>query len=181
MNSKDLRDLHESFKNIVNEQQLDEFLGAGAQKAVDSATKKIQGGLEKIGVKINRTERGTVTKDQQQKRIQQNNSVDMFELIKGHLMSEGYADTEKAALAIMANMSEDWKESIVEQARSREFEHGSTRSSNTPSGNLSANRSGRGRGSRGPEFEHGSTRSMNTPSKNLGDGLPRDKKGNIMH
>lgn len=40
--------------------------------------------------------------------------VDMFELVKGHLMSEGYADSEKAALAIMANMSEGWRQSIVE-------------------------------------------------------------------
>jgi hypothetical protein len=29
-------------------------------------------------------------------------------------MSEGYADNEKAALAIMANMSEGWRQSIVE-------------------------------------------------------------------
>ena len=41
--------------------------------------------------------------------------VDLFDLVKGHLMSEGYADTEEAALAIMANMSEEWKQSIIEQ------------------------------------------------------------------
>jgi len=43
-----------------------------------------------------------------------NQDVDMFDLVKGHLMSEGYADTEEAALAIMANMSEEWRQSIVE-------------------------------------------------------------------
>jgi hypothetical protein len=37
-----------------------------------------------------------------------------FDLIKEHLMSKGYAETEEAALAIMSNMSEDWKQSIVE-------------------------------------------------------------------
>jgi hypothetical protein len=42
-------------------------------------------------------------------------SVDLFDLVKGHLLDEGYADTEEAALAIMANMSEEWKQSIVEQ------------------------------------------------------------------
>ena len=42
-------------------------------------------------------------------------SVDLFDIVKGHLMSEGYADTEEAALAIMANMSEEWRQSIVEQ------------------------------------------------------------------
>jgi len=40
--------------------------------------------------------------------------VDLYDIIKGHLMSEGYADDEKAALAIMANMSEEWRQSIVE-------------------------------------------------------------------
>jgi len=41
-------------------------------------------------------------------------SVDIFDLVKGHLLDEGYADTEDAALAIMANMSEEWKQSILE-------------------------------------------------------------------
>jgi hypothetical protein len=42
-------------------------------------------------------------------------SVDLFDLVKGHLLDEGYAETEDAALAIMANMGEEWKQSIVEQ------------------------------------------------------------------
>jgi hypothetical protein len=40
-------------------------------------------------------------------------SFDMFDVVKGHLIGEGYADTEEAAIAIMANMSEDWKASII--------------------------------------------------------------------
>jgi len=44
----------------------------------------------------------------------QTNSADLFDIVKGHLMSEGYADTEEAALAIMTNMSEEWRQSIVE-------------------------------------------------------------------
>jgi hypothetical protein len=43
-----------------------------------------------------------------------NQDVDLFDLIKGHLLDEGYADTEESALVIMANMSEEWRESIVE-------------------------------------------------------------------
>jgi hypothetical protein len=41
-------------------------------------------------------------------------SVDLFDLVKGHLLDEGYADTEEAALQIMANMSEEWRETIIE-------------------------------------------------------------------
>jgi hypothetical protein len=40
--------------------------------------------------------------------------VDLFDYILEHLVAEGYADTNKAALAIMANMSEEWKQDIVE-------------------------------------------------------------------
>ena len=40
--------------------------------------------------------------------------LDMFDLVKGHLLDEGYADTEESAIAIMANMSEEWRQSIIE-------------------------------------------------------------------
>ena len=76
--------------------QLDEFLGAGAQQAVDKATRGIQGALEKTGVKINRTKRPTVTRDQQQKNIQQNNSFEP----EGETLEEG-----PAALAIRAGLA----------------------------------------------------------------------------
>ena len=46
---------------------------------------------------------------------QLNQNFDVFDAVLGHLIDEGYADTEEAATAIMANMSEDWRESIVEE------------------------------------------------------------------
>jgi hypothetical protein len=39
--------------------------------------------------------------------------VDIFDLVKGHLLDEGYAETEENALVMMANMSEEWRESII--------------------------------------------------------------------
>jgi hypothetical protein len=39
---------------------------------------------------------------------------DMFDVMKGYLIGEGYAETEEAALKIMTNMSEGWKQSIIE-------------------------------------------------------------------
>ncbi len=41
---------------------------------------------------------------------------DLYDTILSHLMNEGYADTNENALVIMANMSEEWKQSIVEGA-----------------------------------------------------------------
>ena len=39
---------------------------------------------------------------------------DLFDVVLEHLLAEGYADTEQAAEAIMVNMSEEWRVSIVE-------------------------------------------------------------------
>jgi len=44
----------------------------------------------------------------------QKESVDLFDYLLEYLVAEGYADTNKSALVIMANMSEEWKQSIIE-------------------------------------------------------------------
>ena len=40
-------------------------------------------------------------------------NYDAYDLVLSHLINEGYADTQEAALAIMGNMSEDWREDIL--------------------------------------------------------------------
>ena len=47
-------------------------------------------------------------------------SFDPFDVVLGHLIDEGYADTEESATAIMANMSEEWRQSIFEAQEARE-------------------------------------------------------------
>jgi len=42
-------------------------------------------------------------------------SFDLFDYILEHLVAEGYADTNKASIVIMANMSEEWRKSIVDE------------------------------------------------------------------
>jgi len=39
--------------------------------------------------------------------------VDLYDIILSHLLDEGYAETPEAAEAIMVNMSEEWRQSIV--------------------------------------------------------------------
>ena len=41
-------------------------------------------------------------------------SYDLYDIILSHLLDEGYADTQEQAEVIMVNMSEDWRESIME-------------------------------------------------------------------
>ena len=56
--------------------------------------------------------KNTPTKADQEKRIQQNNSADLFDIVKGHLMSEGLS--EEDALKKMLEMTEEEKAEIVE-------------------------------------------------------------------
>jgi hypothetical protein len=46
-------------------------------------------------------------------------SFDPFDIVMGHLLDEGYADTEESALQIMANMSEEWREDILDEGFKR--------------------------------------------------------------
>jgi hypothetical protein len=55
-------------------------------------------------------------KEKEEKEDEMKEEVDLFDYLLEYLVAEGYADTNKAALAIMANMSEEWKQSIVEEA-----------------------------------------------------------------
>ena len=44
----------------------------------------------------------------------QKESYDVYDIILSHLLDEGYAETPEAAEAIMVNMSEEWREDIME-------------------------------------------------------------------
>ena len=118
MESNHVRDLMEAYSSIYTEneevEQLDEF-APRLQGPVDRFLKGGQKVLKGLGLKVNEKERPTPDQNAQKAKINQNQSFDLFDIIKGHLLDEGFADTEEAALAIMTNMSEDWKQSIVEQ------------------------------------------------------------------
>ena len=63
---------------------------------------------------------GTVTKNPKKLRKQKSmgelgEQKNIYDIILSHLLDEGYADTQEAALAIMGNMSEEWKDTIVEE------------------------------------------------------------------
>jgi hypothetical protein len=46
--------------------------------------------------------------------IRDSYEYDLYDIILSHLLDEGYAETSEAAEAIMVNMSEEWRENIVE-------------------------------------------------------------------
>jgi hypothetical protein len=52
-----------------------------------------------------------------QQRLNMEMEYDTFDTVLEHLVAEGYADTNEAALVIMANMSEEWKQSILDEEK----------------------------------------------------------------
>jgi hypothetical protein len=61
------------------------------------------------------TIKGPKKKNVVRKRRNINNSYDPYDLIFSHLLDEGYAETPEAAEAIMVNMSEEWRDRIIDE------------------------------------------------------------------
>ena len=68
-------------------------------------------------------------------------SFDLYDIILSHLLDEGYADTNEAAEAIMVNMSEEWKQSILSEDPVQDYRDMRRADQNRA-------------GARGPEFSH---------------------------
>ena len=78
-----------------------------------------QKGREAAGTAFDQATRGNIPGAINTVRDALRETKDSFDIVKGHLIDEGYADTEEAAVAIMANMSEEWKQSILDEAADR--------------------------------------------------------------
>jgi len=102
MKSKDYEYLREAYSQVYSESGY--FPTKESQKADE---KKYRMGYTPVKHRTVQTQSKPPVKE------------DTFDAIKGHLIDEGFADTEQAALAIMANMSETWKSSIVESIAAR--------------------------------------------------------------
>ena len=101
-------------------EQLDEMVPAlkkPVEDALDVGTKFMNtnpvGRVIKNVLKPAGPGRGTVTKSEQDKKIQQNNSADLYDIVKGYLMSEGL--TEEEALKAMLVLTDEERSAILEE------------------------------------------------------------------
>lgn len=127
MEAQDFRSLQEAYLEVI----MNEGLG-GRQSTPDEIIKRPKPDLERREVETDAALRsvkaGTDRVSQQQKANQaqeflkkhprkkrtQKEQVDLYDIILSYLLDEGYAETPESAEVIMVNMSEDWRESIVE-------------------------------------------------------------------
>jgi hypothetical protein len=139
MDKQELRNLQEAYMKVVESQQLDELsvnkmhsyinkaekdrdrlnkkwdqgtaTSKERKKVFDReegevrASKKIKQKTGKDSFRLNALDKlkSTITKEE----------VDIYDIIFSHLLAEGYAETPEAAEAIMVNMSEEWRDSII--------------------------------------------------------------------
>ncbi len=98
MDAQDFRNLQEAYLNVYEEITLK---GTGP-RLVDPYANP---GESKSGGKI---------KGPKMKNVMKKEETDLYDIILSHLLDEGYAETPEAAEAIMVNMGEEWRDSIVE-------------------------------------------------------------------
>ena len=115
MDSKELRLLGEAYAKISESQteNIQEGEYDDAVRERRSATEMQRRAQDEARRRRMRNQPGGFAAGDPEDKVKKESS-DLFDIVKGHLMSEGYADTEEAALAIMANMSEEWRQSIVD-------------------------------------------------------------------
>ena len=112
MESKQVKDLLEAYSSIYEKKHEPEMEEGEMEEGEMEEGGKHKEGKHKKG-KEEKGEKVTEKEDEETEK-EMKESADLFDYILEHLVAEGYADTNKAALAIMANMSEEWKQSIVE-------------------------------------------------------------------
>jgi hypothetical protein len=112
MESKEILGMMSAYSSIYEKKEEPEM-----EEGEKEESEKDEGGKHKEGKhKKGKEEKGekVTEKEDEEDEKEMKESADLFDAILEHLVAEGYADTNKAALAIMANMSEEWRESIVE-------------------------------------------------------------------
>ncbi len=133
MDSKELRNLQEAYLEVydnelgegykkfpykkvedkIHKKEADNPTGRGTPQSVkmDKVFRHFKGGKE-----VRRTEKREYSPQiSKAKSKLKKEQTDIYDIILSHLLDEGYAETPEAAKAIMVNMSEEWRESIVDK------------------------------------------------------------------
>ena len=121
MNSKDYRNLQEAYLDVYEQEEvLDEISIGMKRRAADASVDKVKKAGERfrsstsVDVQPYLMKKKDKAEAQHLRLAKAAESYDLYDIILSHLINEGYADTQEAAERIMVNMSEEWRESIVE-------------------------------------------------------------------
>ena len=126
MDSKELRGLYEAYSEVYDFQEVDESKhdsiassGGGNRRARKSADMRkpyndTMRRQDQLAMSKGKPFNDRVKKDSPMQ-YKSNEEVDIYDIVLSHLIDEGYADTIESAEAIMVNMSEEWREDIIDE------------------------------------------------------------------
>jgi hypothetical protein len=102
--------------STYNKRMTGELARKQGSRTASAVTRTIEGPGEPQAVTMPRKGRGEKKKPSREivRKGKQEESFDLYDLVLAHLLDEGYAETQEAANAIMANMSEGWVDAIVD-------------------------------------------------------------------
>jgi DNA-directed RNA polymerase specialized sigma54-like protein len=121
MNAQELRNLQEAYIEVVMNEGLGGARNQGdyeerereRQRVRDEHLRKYKSGELPWQKQKKADQAQEFLKKHPRKKRTQKEQVDIYDIILSHLLDEGYAETPEAAEAIMVNMSEEWRDSIV--------------------------------------------------------------------
>jgi hypothetical protein len=126
MDAQDFRSLQEAYMEVVENQQLDEASPRISRSMGRRATQyrkdqEQNDFMERVRQHQERMKNDPEYRANHERLSQthsgnkkdQKESFDIYDIILSHLLDEGYAETPEAAEAIMVNMSEEWRNSIL--------------------------------------------------------------------
>jgi hypothetical protein len=102
--------------STYNKRMTGELARKQGSRVASAVTRTIEGPGEPQAVTMPRKGRDEKKKPSREivRKGKQEESFDLYDLVLAHLLDEGYAETQEAANAIMANMSEGWVDAIVD-------------------------------------------------------------------
>jgi hypothetical protein len=137
MDTQEFRNLQEAYMEVVENQQLEEgmsmkdFMDARKKRERSEKRKELsptrRAGIHTPEKKPERDARRDAAYGEtghggalRPKKVRKAKALgelgeqtDIYDIILSHLLDEGYAETPEAAEAIMVNMSEEWRDSII--------------------------------------------------------------------
>ena len=132
MDAQDIRNLSEAYLEVCDEaykkfpykkvedkihkKEADNPTGRGTPQSVKMGKvfRHFKGEVRRTERRENSPKISKAKEAENRERETQKEQVDLYDIILSHLLDEGYAETPEAAEAIMVNMSEGWREDIVE-------------------------------------------------------------------
>ena len=132
MDAQELRNLQEAYMEVVENSIVDRARNAVADDRLSAEQGRTNASMDKLRAQDKRHKKSTALA-RAQARIAAKKSentaramhlnpgvggyrmeqADLYDIILSHLLDEGYAETPEAAEAIMVNMSEEWRYSII--------------------------------------------------------------------